>query len=213
MKYFILSLISIITFNGILLRLGIPSEFLKILPILIISCILFNIFREQKLHKSAFLLFPYLLLVYYFNGLHGTIGVLQLLFGIYFFIYFNALVKKYLTSNDINKILTTFYIIQLIACLLKYMTLGINEGRGIGTVSLQAGTLTTSIVCYGFIYALHLLDVKRRLTGIIILITVAIFCVVNEKRGPFLFIPMLTILYFMLSKNKFSSLALLNGVP
>ena len=83
-------------------------------------------------------------------------------------------------SKDTSKILLFVLSIQMAAAIVKFIMVGQNEGKGIGTISIQAGSLSTYIVC---IFCVTTLAFKSSQKVVLIcLVSALVFTIINEKR-------------------------------
>ena len=98
--------------------------------------------------------------------------------------------------------MTLFLNIQFLASIIKYIIVGTQEGLGIGTISVQAGSLSTFIVVLFVSFAL---SVRQTSQKIVLLLQALIFAYINEKRLGILIVALTcTIVSFQL-KNKFKA--------
>jgi hypothetical protein len=121
-----------------------------------------------------------------------------------YYIFFIALLNLGLlrsTYYRINKYLIFLFIIQIPANIVKFFIVGQNEGYGIGTMSLHAGSLTTTFVLFALAFTFSFFFFKKRVIYFLLILGFLLFGVIGEKRAIPFYVPLLVIVivYFYTS--------------
>lgn len=83
-------------------------------------------------------------------------------------------------SKDTSKILLFVLSLQMAAAMVKFIVVGQNEGQGVGTISIQSGSLSTYIVCIFCVTTLAF-NASQKVV-LICLVSALVFTIINEKR-------------------------------
>jgi hypothetical protein len=158
-------------------------------------------------------LFTVSLLSFYVNE-QPTIAFLLFCRHIFiFYLLFVTLLNLNLsekTIRKINKYLIFLFLIQIPAAIIKFIFIGLEEGRGIGTVSVQGGGLSTTLPLFAIAFLLSLYIFKRNNIYILLIAGFIAFGLLGEKRALAFYIPILMIfLYYMHTKGGFYKKALI----
>ena len=112
------------------------------------------------------------------HGLNFIIPFIQVFGPILFFVFLMNTTNR-IEVNYLMKVSQIFVITQVSAALIKFLLVGQSEGLGIGTISIQAGSLSTLIAVYICYIATKNTNVNYKL---ILLLSALGFAFVNEKR-------------------------------
>ncbi len=145
--------------------------FIHMLAFFIVSFVSFSISSEPLL---AFLLFCRHIFIFY--------------------IFFLALINLEINQKriyQITKFVKILFLIQIPASFVKFFVVGQEEGRGIGTMSVHAGSLTTVFVLFsvGFCFSLYLF--KKKNIYLLAIIGFFLFGLIGEKRALAFYLPVL----------------------
>ena len=181
---------------GLLELGGVPAGAIKIFSLLVSLVLAFLICVKRGLQLSVY---PSTLAIYalicgpviyhcYISGFSATLlaALLQVFAPLIF--YFS--IRYFTDGHNVDaysreatfaksRLIKLFLSAQIIAALFKLLVVGQEEGRGIGTVSVQAGSLSTFIVVLTCTAAFWC---KKFLAGLAVLTAALFFAWVNEKR-------------------------------
>lgn len=118
-----------------------------------------------------------------------------------FYIFFIALLNLGIppgTAHIVNKYLVFLFLIQIPANFIKFFIVGQQEGRGIGTMSLRAGSLTTTFVLFALAFAFAFFFFEKRKIYLLLILGFLLFGIIGEKRAVPFYLPLLVvvIVYF-----------------
>ena len=180
----------ILLLSGLWELVGIPTFMTKISFFAIILFISIVHLLNRRLSISIFetlllfILALYLLILYF---IYPGLSTLISLFQVFSPIIILSLILS--ISNNLNnkfnffeEYIKYFVILQIIAALIKLIIIGQGEGQGIGTISIQAGSLSTFI---GFIICLFGLFHKSQgnfKLYLLFFVLAFLFVIINEKR-------------------------------
>ena len=207
----IISCIVLLLFSGVWQFFGMPTYAIKGLffTILIAFC-LFQFFQGQlRLTMNAILTF-YLILILMLVLLnqHSKSLVLTSMFQIFSPLIIFHLLDAFLRNIDHNKafrLLLFFLIIQISAAFIKLAVFGQGEGNGIGTLSIQAGSVSTFIVTVFCVLALHFRQRDMIFYTALFFVGALLFAIINEKRlGILIVFTLVLFLGFNLQSWRFS---------
>lgn len=195
--------------QGVLELIGIPMIVPKSIAELTVILLLLKAIYFQGIVKKRsikvfgllpmFGLFYIILLSFYINE-QPTLRFL--LFSRHMFIFyllFIALLNLNLSEEAvkrINKYAIFLFLIQIPAAIVKLIVIGQDEGRGIGTVSMQGGQLSTTLPLFAIAFSLafYLFSRNKLLIGVIA--GFIAFSLINEKRAFIFYLPVL--MFFIL---------------
>ena len=151
----------------------VPVLFTEICVILLLAKALYLRLLVQKKPLQAAGFFPMLgiLVVAILSYVYNQADMLPLIFFLrktfIFYLFFIAVLNLDLsesTIKNINKYIILLFFIQIPASIVKLILIGQEEGRGIGTVSWQAGTLSTTLPLFAiaFLCAFYFFRRKAR---------------------------------------------------
>tara|TARA_X000000950_G_scaffold274779_1_gene360297 strand:- start:497 stop:1681 length:1185 start_codon:yes stop_codon:yes gene_type:complete len=180
----------ILLLSGLWELAGIPTFITKISFFVILLFISGILFLSKKLRISMFetilffTLVPYLIILYFiYPDLSTLISIFQVFSPIIILILIlNISHELNNKSNFFKEYIKYFVILQIIAAFIKFFLIGQGEGQGIGTLSIQAGSLSTFI---GFIICLFALVHKSKgnfMLYILFFLLALLFVIINEKR-------------------------------
>lgn len=198
----------IVLLNGIWEMLGFPTFLVKVsfLTILLIASLILIINRKFQL--KAFEIFFLLALIMYllsiyviYPNISTAVSLFQIFSPLILLILLNIISRQSIDQTFYINLIKIFIFLQLIAVGLKLLMVGQGEGLGIGTLSIQAGGLSTFIGTFMCLYALHEKYKGNFNLHVIILLAALFFIIVNEKRLGTLIVVCFSI-YSALSNNK-----------
>lgn len=111
-------------------------------------------------------------------GLDFIIPFIQVFGPIIFFVFVINTTNR-IEANHLTTVAQIFVITQVSAALIKFLLVGQSEGLGIGTISIQAGSLSTLIAVYICYIATQKTNINYKF---ILLFSALGFAFVNEKR-------------------------------
>ena len=208
----------ILTFNGLWEFIGLPTFITKIsfFSLLLLISTISVLQNNLKLSRFEIILIsiviPYLISVYLiYPNISTIISLFQLFSPLIILILLRGITYN---SNDhifFQEFFKYFIILQVFSALIKLVIIGQGEGQGIGSISIQAGSLSTFIGLTICIYALNEKLKGNSKTYITFFILAFIFVVINEKRLGIIVVGSLAIYsgFFASKNNSFLSNSLL----
>lgn len=191
--------------RGVLILVGVPA----IIPKSVLDlCILFLFVASIQLrakHNEKYRTFGLMPLLGFFivscvsYSINGGPAIAFLLFCRHifiFYIFFLSLVNLKINHKRIyrvTKFVIILFLIQIPANFVKFLTLGQREGGGIGTMSQQAGSLTTIFVLFAIGFCLALYLFKKKKMYILAIIGFFLFGLIGNKRAIAFYIPVLVV--------------------
>ena len=117
-----------------------------------------------------------------------------------YYLFFIALQNLSLSGKSIlqiNKYIVFLFLIQLPTSLLKVVTLGPDE-KWIGTVSWQAGQLSTTLPLFAIAFLASFYLFKKEKKYFLLIVGFILFAIIGQKRAFIFFLPLilLAVLYF-----------------
>ena len=112
-----------------------------------------------------------------------------------FYVFFIALLNLELrrsTYYRINKYLIFLFIIQIPANIVKFFIVGQTEGN-IGTMSLHAGSLTTTFVLFALAFTFSFFFFKKKVIYFLLILGFLLFGFIGGKRAIPFYVPLLVI--------------------
>ena len=191
--------------NAIVVLLGLPTAVYKVGTPLFVLLMLFMVMNKNKtLNKK--IKFPYLkeagffLMISFFSKIYNGMDTISYLYFLVFtllsYLYFIVIVNDADVSKNkkILKFITVLFFIQLPAALIKYLVLGQSEKGGIGTLSLEGGSISTVLPMFAVavLFSYYLFNKKKSYLIYIFLFT--IFAVIGGKRAIIIFFPVIIFL-------------------
>src|SRR4030042_1334233 len=189
--------------QGIFLFIGIPTLVPRMIMELLILTLFAVSFFTKMIRKDKFIVFGLLPLMGFFavTCLSSYINNDPMLsFALFcrhifiFYIFFMALLNLKISRRTIYKInnyLIFLFLIQILANFVKFLIVGQVEGKGIGTMSITAGSLTTTFVLFAITFCFALFLFKREKKYIIMIIGFFLFGVIGAKRAVSFYLPLL----------------------
>lgn len=110
------------------------------------------------------------------------ISLFQIFSPLIIFIFLNIITRDFNSLTFLMKLIIIFLTLQIFSALIKFLFIGINEGQGIGTLSVQAGSITTFIGALFCFFANYIKSLGRYKLHLLILLLGLVFVVINEKR-------------------------------
>jgi hypothetical protein len=98
-------------------------------------------------------------------------------------------------SKDTSKILLFVLSIQMAAAMVKFILVGQNEGQGVGTISIQAGSLSTYIVCILCVTTFAFKSSQK--VVLICLVSALVFTIINEKRLGIIIVLIFSMIHYL----------------
>tara|TARA_Y100000768_G_scaffold60998_1_gene41406 strand:- start:9955 stop:11154 length:1200 start_codon:yes stop_codon:yes gene_type:complete len=204
----------IILLNGLWEFVGLPTFLVKISFFTILLFVSLVVAAKRKFYVSSFEFYLAFMIIIFFlctYFMYPNIGTLVSFFQIFSPVFIVLLLfiisRNYSNSKFYSRLLLTFFILQMIAVSIKLLFVGQNEGLGIGTLSLQAGSLSTFIGAFMCIYAMHVKEKGLIAIHFIILFSALFFVLVNEKR-----LGTLIVIFFVLYTSMSSSPGMKNFI-
>lgn len=178
----------LLLFNGLWEVAGIPTFLVKGLFFVIIVCIFLVSLMHHKVTMPAdhvcilatiFVLFSF-----------SVISHSMLIVGLSYFQIFGPIIiliitMCFLKSLDVARLenlFLYFVFLQLFAAIVKMILIGQSEGGGIGTLSIQAGSVSTFIVFFICLISLRYKKMFKNRVYYFLLFGALFFSIVNEKR-------------------------------
>ncbi len=202
----LISLIIIFTMafsQGIFSFLGIPTIVPRTIMELVIILLFMKAFCTKSLTKDRFIVFGLLpmlglflisILSVYVNNEQIFPFTLFCRHVFIFYCFFLALLNLKISETAISKVnnyLVFLFLIQVFANFVKLLTVGQEEGRGIGTMSMQAGSLTTMFTLFALAFSYALYSFKRNIKYLVLMTGFLLFSLIGEKRAVVFYLPVL----------------------
>jgi hypothetical protein len=115
-----------------------------------------------------------------------------------FYIFFISLLNLNIAASTVarvNRYIVLLFLVQLPAAVEKFFRVGFQEGGGIGTVSAQAGSLSTIVPLFAMAFLFSFYLWRRKSKYIWLIPFFVAFGIVGEKRAVAFFVPV--VLMFM----------------
>jgi hypothetical protein len=116
-----------------------------------------------------------------------------------FYVFFLALMNlewSQSTGNAVMRFLVVMIVLQLVAGIEKLFRRGIEEGGGIGTMSAQAGSLSTIFPLFVIAFLTALFLYKNEKKYLLLMPVFMAFGVLNQKRALVFLVPFLMLLQY-----------------
>ena len=135
------------------------------------------------------------------NGLLG-LGLFYRLM-LMFYLFYLALMNLQMRESEIrllDRLIAILFLIQIPASFVKFALIGMKEGQGVGTMSVQSGSLTTVFTIVALPAAFGFYLVHRRRAYLAAMVGFFLFGFIGEKRGIVFFLPLMLmcVLFFYL---------------
>lgn len=174
---------------------------------------MYFLYSKVSINKSALvLIFPFLLFFlycfissyYYFNSIFKALFAVQPFILCILTYFFFASINFNYNGLYILKILKFVFILQVLFCLIKIVTVGVNESILLGTMSQGAGQLSFLFPCICIPYIVYKYS-SRNFTLILLIFSLFLIGIAGEKRAVVFVFPILIffcLLYFVFSKKR-----------
>jgi hypothetical protein len=109
-----------------------------------------------------------------------------------FYIFFISLLNLNIAASTVarvNRYIVLLFLVQLPAAVEKFFRVGFQEGGGIGTVSAQAGSLSTIVPLFAMAFLFSFYLWRRKSKYIWLIPFFVAFGIVGEKRAVVFFVP------------------------
>lgn len=194
---FLTGIIQMLHLNTSIYKIGIPA-------------LIFIMFGYQFIEKAGKIEYPFWYLVLIFTGVAGTSAWLNgidafsvfnfLIYTILSYIYFVILVNE----SDLAilpwviRFIKILVFIQIPAIIIKFILVGQSEGRGIGTLSENGGSISTifPLIIITFLFCLYLFKEKK--IYILYLFAFLFFAIVGDKRAILFYVPFMILFSYLL---------------
>lgn len=193
----------ILLLNGIWEFLGFPTFSLKGLFFLVIMSVTLISLGKNKLSMQidhVLILSAITFLFFVATLFHSPLSVAVSYFQIFSPIIIFVLTISLFKTLDVSRTETLFLyfvLLQFIAALVKLFFVGQAEGRGIGTLSIQAGSISTFIVFFTCLIALRYQSLKKKRLVYFLLFAALAFSIINEKRLGLLVVAFMSFIIIM----------------
>lgn len=200
--------------QGIFSFYGVPTIVPRTIMELFIVLLFMKSFCEKSINKSSFIVFGLLpmtglffvaFLSFYMSSEPVLAFILFCRHVFVFYLFFLALLNLNLpqiTISKFNYYLVFLFLIQIPANLIKFFTIGQEEGLGIGTMSMQAGSLTAMFTLFAIAFCLAFYLFKKQKKYIIAIIGFFVFSLIGEKRAVAFYLPVLMLMmYYLYAKH------------
>lgn len=198
--------------QGLINLLGISTALYKVgIPIVILILTLITLAKGKiilKFHGYMILLISVSCLsiintnVSLFSLMYFLIYLIQ--YYIYFLIVINE--KNIIFIRKIFNFIVILFLIQIPAVLIKFMIIGPSEKGAIGTVSLDAGSISTILPLLAICFCLSYYFFDRKKKYLLLIALFILFSIIGAKRAIGLFVPILIIIMYLILNYKNSSL-------
>jgi len=203
--------------RGIMLLAGIPTIVprsimeISILLLLVKSLYLRSIVGKRSIKVLGFLPLLALFIVSLFSLYINKKAFFPYLFFLrdifVYYLLFIALLNLDLaesTLKDINKYIVFLFLIQIPAAITKFIIIGLEEGRGIGTVSVYAGSLSVTLPLFAMAFLFSLYFFRKRNIYLFGILAFIAFSLMGQKRALAFYLPLLALfLYYNYGKGVF----------
>lgn len=187
-SFIVTSGVLLLLLSGIWEFVGLPTFLVKGLFFLIILVITLLSVFQQKVTMPAdhfvilgiiFMVVGLLLVTY--PSLLSAVSYFQIFGPVIVFISLMSLLKSFDVSR-MEGFFLIFVLLQTLAALIKFSVIGQSEGGGIGTLSVQAGSVSTFLVFFICLVAMRQSFLGNRQLGYLLLFMALLFSILNEKR-------------------------------
>lgn len=199
--------------QGVFLVFGVPTIVPRMIMELSVIFLFLTSIHKRLAKKERFVVFGLLpmtglfltsLISRHINSESPLAFLIFLRHTFIFYIFFIALLNLELpqrTAYKINIYLIFLFIIQIPASVVKFAIVGQGEGQGIGTMSLQAGSLTTTFVLFTLAFTFAFFFLTKRKIYFLLMLGFLLVGVIGNKRAIPFYIPLLVIVtvYFYTS--------------
>jgi len=200
--------------QGLFSFCGIPTAVPRTIMELSIVLLFMKSFCEKSINKSSFIVFGLLpmtgflfvaFLSFYMSNEPVLAFILFCRHVFIFYFFFLALLNLNLPQRTISKFnyyLIFLFLIQIPANLIKFFTIGQKEGLGIGTMSMEAGSLTTMFTLFAIAFSFAFYLFKKHKRYLILIIGFFVFSLIGEKRAVAFYLPVLMLMmYYLYTKH------------
>jgi len=196
---------TLVFFQGIIKYIGAPTSIYKFGAPFIVLILFIDLALKKNLKITPFLGWVlFFIIISFFSNFIGKSNLFSLIYFLRYsllsYLYFLIIINDYDNEKYINiaQYIIFLFILQIPADILKYIFIGQREGVIIGTISVEAGVVSTVLPTFAIsvLFSLYLFHISKKY---LILIFGFILCgIIGAKRGIIFFIP-LTILvtYFL----------------
>jgi len=187
--------------NGIVKLLNLPTAVYKIgIPLIVLIMFINVLSRNKSLNikmkypfiKEVGLFFVISLFSKIYNGMDTISYLYFLIFTILSYLYFIVIVNEADREKNkkILKFISILFFIQIPAIFIKYLVLGQSEKGGIGTLSLEGGSISTIFPMFAIaiLFSYYLFYKNKKYLTYIFLFT--LFAVIGGKRAIIFFFPL-----------------------
>ena len=198
---FISAAFSRVIFHLVGLPRAVPTLFTELCVLILLAkalCLQLLVYR-RPLRAVGF--FPMLgllalaLLSYIYNQSETLPAIFFVRQIFVFYLFFVAMLNLNLSEETIfkiNKFIVVLFLIQLPAAAIKFMVIGQDEGRGIGTVSWQAGQFSTTLPLFAISFLLSFYFFRKEKKYLLLIAGFILFGIVGQKRALALLIPLVS---------------------
>lgn len=116
-----------------------------------------------------------------------------------YYLFFVALLNLDLaerTLKFINKYIVFLFLLQIPAAITKFIIIGMEEGRGIGTVSVYAGPLSVTLPLFAIAFLLSLYFFRKRNIYLLAILAFIAFSLMGQKRALAFYLPLLSLFLY-----------------
>ena len=182
---------------------GVPTFVVKGVFFLIIIGIMLVSLMQKKLTMPAshILILGAILALFAFSSLMYSatfvaLSYFQIFAPIIVFLIAMSLSKS-LNVARMEDFFLAFVFIQMLAALVKLAVIGQSEGGGIGTLSVQAGSVSTFLVFFICLIAMRRGAMGNQLLAYFLLFGALLFAIINEKRLGLLVVTGMSLMVIM----------------
>lgn len=201
---------SCLFFEGILQLINIPTIYSKIFAETLIFILFFKCLFEVIINKKTFKVYglgP--IIVVFFSSLYSYfinnllfisyVYFLRIIF-IFYFYYLSLLNSsmKIKQRESIKKFIITIFVIQIPAVFIKYLMIGQTESGGIGTLSIDEGSLSTIVPLFAIAFLFSNYLYKKQNIYLWFIVFFVGYGIVGAKRAIIVYVPILVLFVFML---------------
>ncbi len=198
--------------NGLWELVGVPSSAVKGIYLFTISV---SFFTLCFMHKNAsmpmdhiFILslvfFLFCILVAKKFSIILILSYFQVFSPIFVFIFTTFNLRSFDTSR-LETVFFGFILVQILFAFIKLVMIGQGEGGGIGTLSIQAGSLATFITFFICLIGLRQKNMGRTQRGYILVACALLFALINEKRLGILIVSTFGMLMVLINSERSSA--------
>ena len=142
--------------------------------------------KKLKLPTDHMVILGAISVLFGFSSATNSLPVVALsYFQIFSPIIIFVLAMSLLKSLDVSRmegLFLGFVFLQILAALIKFAVIGQAEGGGIGTLSVQAGSVSTFIAFFICLVAMRQGALGNKLLAYLLLFAALLFSIINEKR-------------------------------